>query len=142
MYHPQTDGASERSNKTIVQCLHFHVKRNQRGWAKVLPKVRFDMMNSINASTSISPFILKTGRSPRLIPLLTSTPSDDTLELEPIDAAHAHEFMENMEEETNAARDNLLTAKLQQAHFVNKDRRPDSTYTVGKKVFLATAHRQ
>ena len=62
-YHPQTDGASERSNKTVIQCLRFHVERNQKGWVKALPKVRFDIMNTINASTGVSPFILKTGRS-------------------------------------------------------------------------------
>lgn len=60
-YHPQTNGSSECSNKTIVQCLQFHVKRNQKGWVKALPKVRFDMMNSINTSTGVSPFVLKTG---------------------------------------------------------------------------------
>jgi hypothetical protein len=26
-FHPQTDGASERSNKTINQCLWFYVER-------------------------------------------------------------------------------------------------------------------
>jgi hypothetical protein len=31
-YHPETDGASERLNKTINQCLHYHVERNQLGW--------------------------------------------------------------------------------------------------------------
>ena len=25
-YHPQTDGSSEHSNKTVIQCLRFHVK--------------------------------------------------------------------------------------------------------------------
>jgi hypothetical protein len=63
-YHPQTDGSSERSNKTIVQCLRFHVERNQKGWVRALPKVRFDIMNTPNASMGTSPFILKTGRSP------------------------------------------------------------------------------
>jgi len=29
-YHPETDGASERSNKTVNQLLRFHVKRNQK----------------------------------------------------------------------------------------------------------------
>jgi hypothetical protein len=31
-YHPETDGSSEWSNKTINQMLHYHVKRNQKGW--------------------------------------------------------------------------------------------------------------
>ena len=31
-YHPETDGASERSNKTVIQAIRFHVERNQQGW--------------------------------------------------------------------------------------------------------------
>lgn len=63
-YHPETDRASEQMNKMVVQCLRYHIERNQKGWSKVLPKVWFDMMNTINMSMGFSPFILKTGRSP------------------------------------------------------------------------------
>jgi hypothetical protein len=31
VYHPETDGASEHSNKTINQCLRYHVNHNQKG---------------------------------------------------------------------------------------------------------------
>jgi hypothetical protein len=31
-YHPQTDGASERTNKTVNQVICFHMERNQTGW--------------------------------------------------------------------------------------------------------------
>ncbi|GLB33343.1 putative retrotransposable element tf2 155 kda protein type 1-like [Lyophyllum shimeji] len=31
-YQPQTDGLSERSNKTVIQCIRFHVDRAQSGW--------------------------------------------------------------------------------------------------------------
>ena len=31
-FHPETDGASERTNKTVNQCLCYHVARNQKGW--------------------------------------------------------------------------------------------------------------
>ena len=73
-YHPQTDGASERSNKTVIQLLRYHVQRNQRGWVRALPRVRFALMNTVNASTGYSPFQLHLGRSPRLIPPLSSSP--------------------------------------------------------------------
>jgi hypothetical protein len=139
-YHPQTDGSSEHSNKTVVQCLHFHVERNQKGWARALPKVRFDIVNTIHASTGMSPFILKTGRSPRLIPLLVNLVTIPNEEPTPPDMAAARIFMENMEEETNTAKDNLLTAKLHQAHFANKDRWLDPAFKVGEKAYLATAH--
>ncbi len=38
-WHPETDGASERSNKTVVQALRFYVDQNQKGWSTKLPLV-------------------------------------------------------------------------------------------------------
>lgn len=38
-YHPETDGASERMNKTVNQALRFHVEQNQLGWVCALPRV-------------------------------------------------------------------------------------------------------
>ena len=41
-YHPQTDGSSdssERTNKTVIQCIRFAVERDQLGWVKALPKI-------------------------------------------------------------------------------------------------------
>jgi hypothetical protein len=31
-YHPETNGSSERSNKTVNQLLRCHIQRNQKGW--------------------------------------------------------------------------------------------------------------
>jgi hypothetical protein len=36
-YHPQTDGMSKRTNKTVNQCLQYHVEQNQHGWSGALP---------------------------------------------------------------------------------------------------------
>jgi hypothetical protein len=138
-YHPQTDGSLERTNKTVIQCLRFHIKHNQKGWVKALPKVHFDIMNTNNASTGLLPFMLKTGRSPRLLPPLISTaPVPDSA----IDSTTAQQFMEEMEEQTNTVKDCLLAAKVRQAHEANKDRNADPAYKVGDKVLLATAHQQ
>lgn len=63
-YHPETDGSSERTNKTVNQILHFHVNRNQTGWLRSLPRVRFAIMNTVNKSTGYSPFQLCMGRLP------------------------------------------------------------------------------
>jgi hypothetical protein len=51
-YHPETDGSSECSNKTVNQLLWFHVKRNQKGWVHALPHICFQIMNTINSSTN------------------------------------------------------------------------------------------
>jgi hypothetical protein len=63
-YHPQTDGASEHTNKTLNQCIRFHVERNQRGWVRALPIICFHIINSVNASTRFSGFQIQMGCSP------------------------------------------------------------------------------
>jgi hypothetical protein len=136
-FHPETDGCSERTNKTLNQCLRFHVARNQKGWVRALPRVRFHIMNTINKSTGYSPFQLKTGRSPRLIPPLT-TP-DTGVEAEDVAAA---DIINQLANDTLDAKDNLLAAKLVQAANANKDRRPDPDYQVGQRVKLTTEHRR
>ena len=50
--HPETDGSSECTNKTLNQGSHFHVE-NQKGWRKVLPCIRFFLMNTVNKSRVI-----------------------------------------------------------------------------------------
>jgi hypothetical protein len=35
-YHPQTDGASERTNKTLNQAIRYHVDNNQKGYESYL----------------------------------------------------------------------------------------------------------
>ena len=67
-YHPETDSASERTNKMIIQCIRFAVERDQQGWVKALPKIHFDIMNTVNASTSFTPFQLRFGRAARVLP--------------------------------------------------------------------------
>jgi hypothetical protein len=67
-HHPKADGASEKTNKTVIQALRFMVDRNQNGWVKALPRVLFDIMNTVNASTGFSGFQMKTGTSPRILP--------------------------------------------------------------------------
>jgi hypothetical protein len=36
-YHPKTNGSSKWTNKTVNQCIGFHVKRNQKGWVNPYP---------------------------------------------------------------------------------------------------------
>jgi hypothetical protein len=157
-YHPQMDGVSEGSNKTVVQVLRFHIKHNQTGWVKALPKVRFDIMNTINTSTGFTPFMLKSAHLPRLIPPLietndTSQAVNPSATAAPTNAdARNHAPSSDGEETAQAvinqltddileAKDSLTAAKISQALQANKDCAPDPTFEVGDCVLLATAHR-
>ncbi|OJT04974.1 Transposon Ty3-G Gag-Pol polyprotein [Trametes pubescens] len=136
-YHPETDGASERTNKTLVQSLRYHVARNQSGWVRALPRVRFELMNTLNPSTGFSRFQLHLGRSPKLIPPLfaptapTSSPTVD-----------ADKLLRQIESDVFEARDNLLLAKLAQASSANAHRGADPAFKVGEHVWLSTFHRR
>jgi hypothetical protein len=133
-YHPQSDGASERSNKTINQCLRYHVEHNQTGWKRALPCVRFDMMNTINASTGFSPFQLRMGWSPRVIPPLIQG-EDGALE-----DIWASQVIERLTLDVKEAQDNMLRAKLSQSLAANEHRTDDFLFEKGKRVVLFTLH--
>ena len=67
-YHPETNCSSKHSNKTVNEMLGYRVKCHQKGWVHALPCIPFQIMNTVNASTSYSGFQLHLGRSPWIIP--------------------------------------------------------------------------
>ncbi|THH11766.1 hypothetical protein EW146_g7926 [Bondarzewia mesenterica] len=138
-FHPQTDSSSERTNKTINQCLHFHVNHQQKGWVRALPLVRFHIMNSVNASTGFSPFQLRMGRSPRLIPPLTPLTTTST---DNNSAKSATQTIQRILADAQEAHDNLLNAKLSQADSANRRRAAEPQFSIGDRVLLSTFHRR
>ncbi|OJT04019.1 Transposon Tf2-7 polyprotein [Trametes pubescens] len=137
-YHPQTDGSSERTNKTVIQALRYHVARNQTGWARALPRVRFAIMNTVNSSTGFTPFQLHIGRSPRVVPPFSSTMLTGFGNNFAIKDAEA--LIRQIETDSLEAQDNLLLAKLAQAQAANRSRGPDHSFSVGERVLLSTFH--
>ena len=138
-YHPETDGASERSNKTVIQAIRFHVERNQKGWARALPRIRFNIMNTVNKSTGFSPFQLRLGRSPRLIPPLIQ--DQIVLPLESSELA-AQTIIDRIHHDVWEAQDNMIKAKISQAQQANKHRKTNFPFEVGQRVRLSTLHRR
>jgi RNase H-like domain found in reverse transcriptase/Reverse transcriptase (RNA-dependent DNA polymerase)/Integrase zinc binding domain len=136
-YHPETDGSSERTNKTVNQAIRYHVDNNQKGWLAKLPRIRFAIMNTVNASTGFSGFQLKTGRSPRIIPPLIPLSPDATPE-----QTTAHEIITRITLDVKEAQDNLLAAKIRQAYHANEHRAPEDIYEVGDLVMLSTENRR
>lgn len=72
VFHPETDGASERTIRTVIRTLHFFEDRQQKDWVEALPRVRFAIMNTRNDSTVFPPFQLLVGRPSRVIPPCSS----------------------------------------------------------------------
>ena len=65
-YHPETDGVSERDNRTNKAALTTLVNEKQDNWDELLPFVQFAFNSSVHATTKCTPFELMYGRKPRL----------------------------------------------------------------------------
>ena len=111
------DGTSKQMNKIVIQCLQFRVERDQNGWVKALPKVRFDIMNTINKSTGFSPFQLCFGQLAHMLPPIVNRVHDE----EPI-MTTACELATRMAPIEMEAQDNLIVAKIDQAAHTNEHR--------------------
>ena len=128
-YHPETDGSSERSNKTVNQCICYHVQRNKKGWVRALPQIRFDIMNSVNAPTGSLNFQLRLGRTPRIIPPLIPTILSNPLTAKD-DTSCAIRVIERVQMDVAEAKDNLLLAKIFQVHHANIHRSPEPPFQI------------
>jgi transposase InsO family protein len=98
-YHPQTNGLTERFNKTLVDMLSMYVSAHHKDWDQQLPQVLFAYRTSIHSTTKETPFYLMFGRDAR-IPYDYDTPEDLKDTYEDIDTYKRQ-----------------LTSDLQRAHY-------------------------
>src|SRR6202000_3567975 len=63
-FHPQTDGATERANRTIIQMIRQCVRPDQKDWVIKLPAIEFALNSARSSTTGFSPFQLNYGRNP------------------------------------------------------------------------------
>ena len=61
-FHPQTDGAMERANRSIGQMFQALIKPDQRNWVEKSPLIKF----AINA-TGLAPFEINYGYMPAMM---------------------------------------------------------------------------
>ncbi|KAJ3786027.1 hypothetical protein GGU10DRAFT_230378, partial [Lentinula aff. detonsa] len=98
-------------------------------------------MNSVNSSTGLSMFQLRYGRSPRVIPPLTSLASDRK-NSPGSDAGDAVALLTRLSLLEKEARDNLYCAKVLQSFHADKSRGPCEIFEVGDLVLLSTLNRR
>lgn len=72
-YHPQTNGLTERFNKTLTDMLAMYVSTDHRDWDVPLPYITFAYNSSRLDTAGYSPFFLLFDREPSL-PLDTMLP--------------------------------------------------------------------
>jgi hypothetical protein len=130
-YHPQTDGQTERANRTLEDMLRAFVNYRQDNWDSLLPAAEFACNNAPNASTQMTPFRLCYGRDPT-DPYSQITKFPDSIPA----AADFHCQRRNA---IKQATDALVLAKANQEKYANQSRR-DVSFSVGDQVLLSSSH--
>jgi hypothetical protein len=125
--HPQTDGQTERANRTILEMLRAFVTPYQDDWDQHLTAVEFAYNNSQHAGTKFSPFQLN-GQLPRL-PLHLASGKEIKEDTEP------SEFARQLADDLAKAAANLTAAKERSARDFNTRRRQHQ-FSVGDRVLL------
>lgn len=130
-YHPQTDGQTERANRTIEEMLRARVNAMGNDWDKHLDVLEMAYNSSVNASTGYSPFRLNHGYD-MLLPLDYALPN--ILDTNNEEAAQR---LERMQRELEDARASIARACSKQGEYVDRGRRA-LTFSVGQSVLLST----
>ena len=134
-YHPQTDGQTERANRTLEEMLRNTIGYNQTDWEDKLPLLEFAYNNSVQASTGFSPFKLLYGEDP-------ATPSSLTQKFaQPTNVQSVHEMIDQMRHTLEIAKDNLARAQDRQVQPVSESDAPRQNFSIFfARTFTSTSH--
>ena len=127
--HPQTDGQSESTNKTVEQILRAFSNYRMDNWDSLLPLVEFSINDSRHSSSGFSPFFLDTGMHPATPASLLSPPAAGVESVQ--------YFLSQQAAVLSEARDNIVRAQQRQVAAANVHRR-ERVFSVGDLVLVST----
>ena len=66
MFHPQTDGQTERINQELEQYLQFFIEHRQKDWPEWLAVAELAVNNKVHIATKVLPFMANYGKKLRM----------------------------------------------------------------------------
>jgi hypothetical protein len=130
-YHPQTDGQTERMNRTMIEMIRAYITSHHSNWDVLLPALEFAYNSSKQASTLKTPFESNYGYNPlTLSDLITQDNQNNPA---------SKRYLEARAKIIEEIKKDLALAQSRQAKYANKKRQP-VFMKVGDKVLLSTKH--
>ncbi len=128
--HPQTDGQTERTNRTIEEMLRHYVNLRLNDWDVLLPACEFAYNSSVHATIGMSPFEADLGYVPR---------SFFTFGGEKTHNSSVQSLVEKLEQIDKIVRSKLKHASARMKKYADKNR-ISIDIKVGDLVLLDRAH--
>ena len=114
--HPQSDGQTERTHRTIEQILRAAVNHRQNNWEDILPACEFAFNNMVQESTGETAFYLNSGRHPLSVLDVAFWQGDSLPTLD------SHDWLNQQQNALKIARDNIQAALERQSRYANQHR--------------------
>lgn len=127
-YHPQTDGQTERTNRTLKTYLRHYCTVNQTNWVSLLPIAELANNNLLSRATGTTPFFANYGRHPNMM----DTPKDNPR------SQQAIEYAQDLLTIHKGIQNNLEQAQNKMEEHENKFRLNGPQLKEGDKVWLHT----
>ena len=128
VFHPQTDGQTERMNQELEQYLRMFIDHRQEQWPEWLGTAEFAYNNKVQTSTKVSSFKANSGQDPRMGFELRKKGKFE----------EANKFVERMQEIQGEAKAVLSKAQEDMKKYADRHRGEVEEYKVGDLVLLST----
>ena len=130
-WHPQTDGQTERLNRTIEQMMRTYIQSREEAWPQLLPALELAYNCTPHSSTGLSPFEVMIGENP-----VRSQDLDVVETFPPMPAPQMTKAFRLLVERAAA---HLEHAKNLQKAYADKSRRP-LEFAAGDHVWVSTRY--
>ncbi len=130
-FHPETDGQTERQNRTLEETLRSYVNYKQDDWDAHLAAAELAHNCAVHASTGFSPFFLNHGHHPYL-PLEAATQAENVS-----NNPTAADRIAGLHQAIERAKEALQKAQQRQKKYADQHRR-EVVLSIGDKVLLST----
>ena len=127
-YHPETDGQTERTNRTLKEYLRHYATYSQSNWVRGLPIAQLAMNNLISSATGTTPFFANHGRNPNMMDSPLDSPN----------TAKAIEYNTQLEKVHYEIYEKLEEGFSRMETQANKTRKNGPQLQEGDKVWLHT----
>jgi len=128
VFHPQTDGQTERVNQELEQYLRMFIDHRQEQWPEWLGTAEFTYNNKAHSSTRTSPFKANYGQNPRM----------GFKRRKKEKYMRAEKFVEKMKEIQEEAKATLEKAQEDMKKYADRRRSEVDEYKVEDLVMLST----
>ena len=116
-YHPQTNGALERTHRVLVEYLRFYILENQIDWDKWIPYATFVFNTTPHSSTGYTPHDLLFGRKANIPGILQKETPEIIYNYE----SYVQELQSRLQSCYEVARSNLKINKEKSKEYYDRN---------------------